>query len=192
STGANFTVALTEEELGSDLAMQEAFRLNPFLSPYGVDGELFLLPGKLTDENGNFLIDKTSTVNPLLEIANTTQSIRRWNAIGSMYLEYMPFDWVSFKTTYSAGLDTSKSGQAWGAQTNVGINNNSLPSSSLQHYENFNYTWDNQFNIDYTFNEDHNVKLLGLQSVFSSRTETSNLSSRNQPFDTGFHNIGSG
>src|SRR5690606_10161757 len=49
STGANFTVALTEEELGSDLAMQEAFRLNPFLSPYGVDGELFLLPGKLTD-----------------------------------------------------------------------------------------------------------------------------------------------
>src|SRR5690606_12696253 len=108
------------------------------------------------------------------------------------YLEYMPFDWLSFKTTYSAGLDTSKSGQAWGAQTNVGINNNSLPSSSLQHYENFNYTWDNQFNIDYTFNEDHNVKLLGLQSIFYSRIETSNLSSRIQPFDTGFHNIGSG
>ena len=33
STGANITVAKITTELGSDLAMQEAFRLSPLMSP---------------------------------------------------------------------------------------------------------------------------------------------------------------
>lgn len=192
SMGTNLTIAMTEQELGSDVAMQEAFRLNPFLSPYGTDGELFPQPGKLTDGSGSFLIDKTSTYNPLLEIANTSDNIRRWNALGSLYFEYSPLDWLSFRTTYSAGFDVFRRGRSWGAQTNTGISNNNLPSSQMERSENFNYTWDNQFNIDYAFNEDHTIKALLLQSIFSSRTERSALSSRNQPFDTGYYNVGSG
>ncbi|MCX2678398.1 TonB-dependent receptor [Galbibacter sp. EGI 63066] len=192
SFGANFTIALTEQQDGSDIAMREAFRLNPFLSPYGLDGELFPQPGKLVDANGDFLINKTSTYNPLLEIENTSDETRRWRGIGSAYFQYNILDWLSFKTTYSAGFTNRRRGRAWGALTNTGTNNNGLPSAALENSENFNGTWDNQFNIDYTFNEDHDFSLLALQSLFYSRTESSFMSSRNMPFDTGFHNIGSG
>lgn len=192
SAGANITVALTEQNLGSDLAMREAFRLNPFLSPYGADGKLFPLPGKLTDENGDYLINKTSTYNPILEINNSNDDIRRWNFIGSAYFEYNPLEWLSLKTTFSAGLDNYRRGRSWGALTNTGVSNNDLPSADMEKSENFNYTWDNQFNINHTFSEDHAFNLLGLQSLYSNRSESSFLSSRNMPFDTGFYNIGSG
>jgi len=190
--GANATLTMTEQNLGSDIALQEAFRLNPFLNPYGLDGELFPLPGKLTDADGNFIINKTSTYNPLLEIQNTTDDLRTWNIIGNTYFQYQALDWLSFKTTFSAGYESTRQGRAWGAQTNTGISNNDLPSAYLSNYENFNYTWDNQFNIDKTFNEIHSFNLLGLYSIYSNRTETSFQSSRNMPFETGFYNIGSG
>ncbi|HIO26268.1 MAG TPA: SusC/RagA family TonB-linked outer membrane protein, partial [Flavobacteriaceae bacterium] len=88
SFGTNLTIARTDQNLGSDVAMRDAFRLNPYLNPYGLDGGLFPQPGKLTNENGDFIINKTSTYNPLLEIANTDNDIRRWNLIGSTYLQY--------------------------------------------------------------------------------------------------------
>jgi len=192
TAGANFTVALTEQNLGSDLAMREAFRLNPYLSPYGLDGELFPMPGKLTDANGDFLINKTSTYNPILEINNSSDDVRRWNLIGSTYFQYNPLEWLSLKTTFSAGLENYRRGRSWGAMTNRGVSNNDLPSADMQRRENFNYTWDNQFNINHTLNDVHDFNLLGLYSLYSNRTESSFVSSRNMPFDTGFYNIGSG
>ncbi|MEP6804189.1 MAG: SusC/RagA family TonB-linked outer membrane protein, partial [Flavobacterium sp.] len=66
STGANVTIANVDSQLGSDLAMQEAFRLSPLMSPYAIDaagnekrGELFFLPGKLTYPDGSWAINKT-------------------------------------------------------------------------------------------------------------------------------------
>ncbi|MEL4308863.1 SusC/RagA family TonB-linked outer membrane protein [Joostella sp. CR20] len=191
--GANVTISLTEQQDGSDLAMQEAFRLNPFLDPYALDSdELFPLPGKLTDADGNFVIDKTSTYNPLLEIQNTSDETRRWTGVGNVYFQYNILDWLSFKTTYSAGFTNSRRGQAWGAMTNTGVNNNDLPSAAMEKVETFNGTWDNQFNIDHTFNDVHAFNFLALQSLYYSKTESSFQSSRNMPFDTGFYNIGSG
>ena len=58
--GTNVTVTLIDQDQGSDVAMREAFRLNPFLDPYDLDGvTLFPQPGKLVDENGDFIINKT-------------------------------------------------------------------------------------------------------------------------------------
>lgn len=192
STGVNLTIARTEQELGSALAMQEAFRLSPFYTPYDLNGNLFPLPGKLTDATGAFLINKTSTYNPLLEIANSVNTINAWNTIGSLFFEYKPINWLSFKTTYSAGFDNSKQGRAWGALTNTGVSNNNLPSADITQKERFNYTWDNQFNIDYALESGHNFSFLGLQSLYSQRNEGMYAYSSNMPFDTGFHNLGSG
>ncbi|MDP3945773.1 MAG: TonB-dependent receptor [Lutibacter sp.] len=199
STGVNITVAMTDEQLGSADAMQEAFRLNPFLSPWAVDldgneiiGQLYLQPGKLRNANNVSQIDKTSTINPLLEIANSSDEIRRWKTVGNLYLEYKPLDWLSFKSTYSAGVEDYRRGKAWGALTNLGLSNKNLPLAEISKSESFNYTWDNQFNINYSFNKDHVLSFLGLQSLYSNRYESSFLSSKNQPFDTRFYNIGSG
>lgn len=199
STGVNLSIAKTDEQLGSADAMTEAFRLNPFLSPWSVDvngdeviGDLYLQPGKLLNPNGVSQIDKTSTINPLIEIANSSDEISRWKTIGSLYAEYKPLKWLSFKTTYSAGIEDYRRGKAWKGLTNVGLVNNRLPSSEISNFKNFNYTWDNQFNIKYTLKEDHAFNFLGLQSFYSNQEETSFLSSRNQPFDNGFYNLGSG
>src|SRR5690606_14131707 len=69
SLGLNLTFANTVEELGSPDAMESAFRFSPLMSPYGLDGELIQRPGKLRNaEDTEWLIDKTSTVNPLVDI----------------------------------------------------------------------------------------------------------------------------
>ena len=197
--GVNLSFAKTNEEFGSVDAMTEAFRLNPFLSPWAVDnngdeiiGQLYLTPGKLKSPNGVSQIDKTSTINPLMEIANSTDQIIRWKTIGNLFLEYKPTSWLSFKTTYSAGLEDYRRGKAWTGETNVGVLNNKLPSGEITNFNNFNFTWDNQFNIKYNINESHNFNLLVLQSFYSNRDESSSLSSKNHPFDTDFYNLGTG
>lgn len=201
ATGVNITIARTDEELGSDVAMREAFRLNPFLSPWEVDdsgneivGQYFAQPGKLTtpSDPNSFVINKTSTYNPLLEIANSSDQIKKWRTLANVYFEYKPIDWLTLKTTYSGNYNNSRRGKYWGVLTNTGNSNQNLASSEIINSQNFNYTWDNQFNINYTLKEDHAFKLLGLQSIYANETESSFLSSLRQPFETGFHNVGSG
>jgi TonB-linked SusC/RagA family outer membrane protein len=198
STGANLTIARIEAELGSDLAMQNAFRYSPLMSPYAVDAngnettQLFFQPGKLTYPDGSWAINKTSTVNPLLEIANSTQDEKSWQTIGNVYFQYQALNWLSFKTTFAAGIFSGKNTSAYGAQTENGVLLANKNSASIKNIENFNYTWDNQIDLKHTFNEDHAVSALLLQSVYSNTDENSYMFSNNQPFDVGSNNMGSG
>lgn len=199
SAGINLTFALNENQLGSNVAMREAFRLNPFLTPFAIDDqgnqtdELFAQPGKLTyPTSGNFAINKTSTYNPLLEIANSSDEIRRINALGNIFLKYAIKENLTIKTALSPGLDNSRRGKSWGVLTNRGISNNNLASSEMNRFENFNYTWDNQIDYSKSFGTAHKIDVLGLQSIYSTRSESLFASSRNQPFETAFYNIGSG
>ncbi|SOE23720.1 TonB-linked outer membrane protein, SusC/RagA family [Spirosomataceae bacterium TFI 002] len=193
SYGLNSTIAMTEDQFGSSVAMREAFRLNPFLSPYGEDGvTLYPQPGKLLDANGNYLINKTSTYNPLLEIANSSDKRRSFTGVGNIFLEYKPLEWLSFKTSFAPSIVNSRRGKSWGAETNTGISNRNLPSAQMENVQKLNYTWDNQFNITKTINNEHNFNFLGLQSIFSSQVEGSKLAARYLPFDTDFFNLGSG
>lgn len=198
TVGGTVNVTLSEIQQGSSLAMREAFRLNPFLKPWAVDennndivGELYPQPGKLRDLNGDYLINKTSTYNPLLEIQNSSDETRQWNTVGNAFILYKPLEWMSFKSTFSAGVQNFRRGQFWGALTNTGNSNNKLPSSSVQNFEGFNYAWDNQIDFEKTFN-DHSFKLLALQSIYVDQIESSTFSSTDQPFETEFYNVGSG
>nr|WP_315088744.1 SusC/RagA family TonB-linked outer membrane protein [uncultured Chryseobacterium sp.] len=199
TTGANITVARTVTEYGSDLAMRSAFSFSPLISPYAVDangndipGQLFLLPGKLTYPDGSWAINKTSTINPLLEIANSRQNERVWQTLGNLFFQYQPKKWLSLKTTFSAGFSNSRLGISNTAETNVGIALNRLNSASVGKTENFNYTWDNQIDIKHTFKDVHDVSLLLLQSIYSNEEESSYGYSNGQPFNSEFYNLGFG
>ncbi|OMQ10491.1 TonB-dependent receptor [[Flexibacter] sp. ATCC 35103] len=199
STGANVTIARLDTQLGSDLAMQDAFRLSPLMSPWAVDaagnekvGTLFFLPGKLTYPDGSWAINKTSTVNPLVEIANSSQTEKTWQTVGNVYLQYQPIKWLTFKTTFAAGIENTVTSTAYGAQTNAGVTLNGKNSASIKNFNNFNYTWDNQIDLKHTFNDVHDFSVLLLQSIYSNVDETSYLYSNNQPFDVGSNNLGSG
>lgn len=201
STGANITVARVENQLGSDLAMQEAFRLSPLMSPWAVDangneivGKLFFQPGKLVVDGTTtpFVIDKTSSVNPFVEIANSSQNENRWQTIGNVFFQYNALDWLSFKTTFAAGIENGRNSSAYGALSNAGVTLNNKNSASVEQTENFNYTWDNQIDIKKTFNEVHDFSALLLQSLYSNVDQSSFSSSNGMPFDTGFYNLGAG
>lgn len=199
TTGANVTIARVDTQLGSDLAMQDAFRLSPLMSPWAIDadgnervGTLFFLPGKLTYPNGSWAINKTSTVNPLMEIANSSQKEKTWQTVGNVFFQYQALKWLSFKTTFAAGIENTVTSAAYGAQTNAGVTLNGKNSASIKNYNNFNYTWDNQIDLKHTFAEVHDFSVLLLQSLYSNVDETSYLYSNNQPFNTGSNNMGSG
>lgn len=199
TTGANITVARTVTEYGSDTAMRSAFSFSPLMSPYAVDamgndipGQLFLLPGKLTYPDSSWAINKTSTINPLLEIANSRQNERTWQTLGNLFFQYQPKKWLSFKTTFSAGFSNTNLGISNTAQTNIGIALINKNSASVAKTENFNYTWDNQIDLKYTFNDVHDVSLLLLQSLYSNENESSYGYSNGQPFNSEFYNLGFG
>lgn len=199
STGANVTIAHVDTQLGSDLAMQDAFRLSPLMSPWAVDaagnekvGTLFFLPGKLTYPDGSWAINKTSAVNPLMEIANSSQTEKTWQTVGNVYMQYQPLKWLTFKTTFSAGIQNTSTNSAYTAQTNNGVTLNGKNSASIKTFNNFNYTWDNQVDLKHTFNDVHDFSLLLLQSSYSNVDENSYMYSNNQPFDVGTNNMGSG
>ncbi|HSD06597.1 SusC/RagA family TonB-linked outer membrane protein, partial [Flavobacterium sp.] len=199
STGANVTIARVEAELGSDVAMSNAFRLSPLMSPWAVDangkeiiGTMFWQPGKLTYPNGSFAVNKTSTVNPFFEIDNSSQTEKSWQTIGNVYFQYQALNWLSFKTTFAAGIFNGVNSTAYGAQTEAGVTLTNKNSASVKNLQNFNYTWDNQIDIKHTFNEDHAVSALLLQSFYSNVDENQYMYSNNQPFDVGSNNMGSG
>jgi len=199
STGANITIAHVDTQLGSDLAMQDAFRLSPLMSPWAIDaagneriGSLFFLPGKLTYPDGSWAINKTSAVNPLMEIANSSQTEKTWQTVGNAYMQYQPLKWLTFKTTFSAGIQNTTTSSAYTAQTNAGVTLNGKNSASIRTFNNFNYTWDNQIDLKKTFNDVHDFSLLLLQSSYSNVDENSYMYSNNQPFDVGTDNMGSG
>jgi len=199
SFGVNLTISKTNEQLGSPTAMQEAFRQNPFTSPWAIDaagndivGTYAQQPGTLKYPNGTSAINKTGSYNPFLEIANSVDEIDRFTTIGNVFGEYKINSWLSFRSTFSAGKMDAREGRSFGAQTDFGLKNKSLPSGDVTNVQNFNYTWDNQFNINYTLAKDHVFSFLGLQSFYSNTTETYFAASRENPFETSFYNLGSG
>ena len=191
SLGLNLTLANTNQELGSENAMESAFRFSPLMSPFGFDGELIPFPGRIRNPDGSTLINKTGTLNPLLDIAGVDDRLRRWTTVGNIYAQYKPLNWLTFKSTFSGNVDNLRRGTFNDVETieRIGIGTNRAERLDV---ENYSYTWDNQFDINFTFKENHNVKLLGLQSVFLTQTERSFVRAEDIQFDTGFYNLGAG
>ena len=202
SFGVNITLSKSIDQLGSPFAMQEAFRQNPFTSPWAIDtagneiiGTYAPQPGTLRYGNvstGALVFNKTGSYNPFLEISNSSDEISRLTSISSAFAEYKATKWLSFRSTLSAGYTSAREGRSLGAQTDFGSKNGNLPSGDVTNMTNFNYTWDNQFNINYTLKQDHDFSFLGLMSLYSNTTETFFQASRQNPFETGFYNLASG
>ena len=202
SFGVNITLSKSVDQLGSPFAMQEAFRQNPYTSPWAIDaagnemvGTYAPQPGTLRYGNiptGAWAINKTGSYNPFLEIANSSDEISRLTSITSAFAEYKVTKWLSFKSTLSAGYTSAREGRSLGAKTDFGSKNGNLPSGDVTNMTNFNYTWDNQFNVNYTLKENHDFSFLGLMSLYSNQTESYFQASRENPFETGFYSLGSG
>jgi len=182
--GTSINLAIVDQQAGSNNAIVDAFRMSPVLKPYLTDNptQLAIQPGKDLP-----YVDQTSSVNPLVDMANASNNTRAFNAIGNVYLEYSPLRWLSVKTTFQPRFKYNKNGVFNGTNSEgkVGV----LPDATVTQLESFSYVWDNQVSATKSIN-DHHFNLMGLYSTNLFRDETLNASSTLLPYNSNIYNLG--
>ncbi len=184
NAGANINLAIIDKSLGSDNSLVDAFRMSPLLKPY-----LTANPNQLAIQPGKDLpyIDMTSSVSPLYEAANTANDTRTFNAIGSVFLEYLPINWLSLKTTFQPRFKYDKNGKFYGSNTEGRIG--ALPDAEQTINESFSYIWDNQISVNKTINE-HSFNAMALYSMNMFRDESLGAVGLKLPYNSGYYNLG--
>ena len=217
STGFNINTAYSTQETGSDNGILSAFRMSPITTPYTngnldpllnhLDGNVIVVPGKTTesvkDANGNpsFLNSIggggfTSSVNPLIDLANTSNNTKKILAMGSAFLQYSPIKNLFLKTTISPSFNTYRAG-IYKSTLAEGNYDNPLTTAveadakaSVNNYTYFNYTWDNQLDYKFTLNSDHNLDVMGLYSIYSENSELYTTSTAGYNSNYLWYNLG--
>ncbi len=208
STGINVNMAYSNQQYGSNRAVNNAFAMSPILSPYATNldpalntiiGNMVLYPGKTTesvkDASGNYIYANsigqsgpTSTVNPLIDITSTNNQTRQFVVMGSAYLQFAPLKNLQLKSTFSPNLTTYRNGLYMSefAQDNIGKE----PTANVTNNTFFSYTWDNQINYKFKLKDDHSFDLMGLYSISSDNTENYYANTLGYSYDFDWYNLG--
>ena len=185
---AGFTVNLAriEHDYSSDDAIQQAFRMNPFMSPYDAEGNLVLTPGTA----GNLGTDSyqfTSQNNAICIFNNEVKNRETWRALGNVYVEIKPFKGLNFKTTFSPNYTYYRQGLFIGTET--GNDKNSATKITQRQFD---WTWDNVLTYDTTIKDIHHINAMGLFSLNSGNTEYQKLAYNGVLDGTNWWNLQSG
>lgn len=198
ATGVSANLATANQSVGSQHAIDNGFLMAPIMMAYYKEdgnghraGEPIYQPGKdavMYPDGGG----PTSTINPVVDMANSKDQTRTYNAIANLYLQYSPIDEVIIKTTFAPSYQKARHGVFYGAQTQIrGGNGNQAEETNTEH---FSYTWDTQANYINTFgkNDEHSLNVLGLFSAYQDKMESQYAKITNMPFDVDWNNWGSG
>ena len=114
TVGFNFNMARQENEYAYDAAVQDAYRMNPYMVPYYLQDQtdkdgVWHQKGEMTNFPGNaFTLATTATGNqftdafsPLMQFKNSTKKRETWRALGNFYLQFDFMKGLNFKTTFS-------------------------------------------------------------------------------------------
>ncbi|MDP4226076.1 MAG: TonB-dependent receptor [Bacteroidota bacterium] len=217
STGFNISTGYSTQETGSDNAMLSAFRMSPIVAAYtngNLDpalnhliGDVIVVPGKTTetlkDANGNAIFPNsigsggfTSSINPLIDLASTSNNTKKIVALGSAYLQFIPFKNLILKTTISPSITSYRTG-LYKSTLAEGNYDNPLTTAvendakaNVENFTYYNYTWDNQVNYKFTLNNDHNFDLMGLFSLYSENSEDYNTNTAGYNYNYEWYNLG--
>lgn len=187
--GATTNLSQTEIEFGNGLAYQQATRMAPIFKIYDANGNILIQPGLASNmvkpgEPGN---NFTGNTNPLWEIQTGNDNNRRQDILASFYLQYTPIPGLTIRSAIQPNFNKNRVGRYTEMNDNIvqrtGYSDNS---------ESFEYTWDNSINYQKSFNQVHNFKVIGTQSVYSSRVESLEVSANSLPYNSGWYNLFSG
>lgn len=170
TAGFSFNLARIDNQYANDDAVQNAYRMNPFMQPYNANGEINDKPGdyvSMGSDNGYQFSDQP---NPLRYIENQTKERETWRILGNVYLQFKPLKGLSLKTTFSPNYTYYRQGQfneKSALISDFADNNRAIKSTSRA----LSWTWDNVVNYNRTFAEKHSVDLMGLFSMTASNSE---------------------
>ncbi len=183
--GATANLAHQNIGSGSQNGYQDLFRMSPVLAAYAADGSLIRQPGiaSVIEGSGNF----TSSGNPLFEIESGNQENRRFDILGSAFVQYAPIEGLEFKSTFMPRFNRTREGYFYGVTPE-------RPQSVAyqENRESFEYTWDNQVTYRKTIAKDHSINATLINSFYKTRYEMAKLNSNNLPYDSGWYNMGLG
>lgn len=169
SAGFNFNMAKINNSYTSGDAVNNAYLMNPFMSPYDDEGNMLLQPG-LNTSLGTDSNQFTSSYNPLAYLENEVNRRETWRLLGNIYLNFKIIDGLTFKTTFSPSYTSYCEGDFVG--TGVGASENSASKVSKT---SFSWTWDNVITWDKRFKDIHKVNLMGLFSMQQSKSDGTSL-----------------
>lgn len=193
SAGFSFNAARIKNEYANDAAIQSAFRMNPYMTPYDADGNLNAKPGNnaaLRTSSYQF----SDEPNPLLKMMSTSKERETWRILGNFYVKFDIIKGLDFKTTFSPSYNNYREGYFEGYKDengnfyDSGLTQN---SASLTTNRGFSWTWDNILNYNTTIAEDHNIGIMLLLSQEASNTEKINMSGNDVMELTDWWNMGS-
>ncbi|TXK48898.1 TonB-dependent receptor [Pontibacter qinzhouensis] len=186
AAGVNFNFSLSEIERGSDLAVTNAFRMAPIFSPYDADGNLVFRPGQIPIPGTTNVTSMTSSVNPLIDNANSVNNTRRYFGVGNLYLQYSPVSWLDLRSTFSPSVSFNRQGRYWGPLTESrGLQ---AAAAELERRENFSYIMDNIITARKEINE-HSFTFTGLHSIQRDQFESNFNRVSGLPFNSSFNNL---
>ncbi|MDF9829107.1 TonB-dependent receptor [Parabacteroides sp. PF5-6] len=203
SMGASANMAATDSDYGSRRGIQEAFRANGYWLPYNTEtGEVNYQPGKdLAPGQASsltFPAGFSSSVSPLIDAMNSSDQTKSYRFLSTLYAQYQPIQEVIIKTSFAPTLYISRQGEYYGGLSsmqsstyNASTNPEGTALATVSKIQNFAYTWDTQVNYIKTFNQDHNINLMGLASVYSNEAEKYGLTGTGVTPETLWYNLGS-
>ncbi|MDH6534154.1 TonB-dependent receptor [Parabacteroides sp. 52] len=203
TVGASANMAATDSDYGSKRGVQEAFRANGYWLPYNTEtGEVNYQPGKdLAPGQASsltFPAGFSSSVSPLIDAMNSSDKTKSYRFLSTLYAQYQPIQEVFIKTSFAPTLSISRQGEYYGGLSsmqsstyNASSNPEGTALATVTKNQMFSYTWDTQVNYIKTFNQDHNINLMGLASVYSWQNEKYGLTGTGVTPNTLWYNLGS-
>lgn len=167
--GFSFNLAKMDRSYANDVAVQNAYRMNPFMQPYDADGNINRKPGNyeaMGSDNGYQFSDQPS---PFLYIDNQTRLRERWRMLGNAYIQIKPVKGLNIKSTFSPNFSYTRLGQFDGVMEE----DDDFTTNKAQKTDSraFDWTWDNIVNYNTTIAEKHAIDLMGLASLTASNSE---------------------
>ena len=194
SAGFSFNGARTLQDYANDAAVQSAYRMNPYMTPYNSDGKLNAKPG-------NYAALRTSSYqfsdepNPLLKMESINKQRETWRMLGNFYVKFDIIKGLDFKTTFSPSYTYYRQGYFEGYKDEDGnfydssLSNN---AANITNYRGFSWTWDNIINYNTTIANDHNISIMALYSQQAGNSEKTYWAATEVLDGTDWWNMGTG
>ena len=144
------------QTISSAETVRQAYRLNGLSDMYNEDGSLRVFPD---DALGN-------VSNPLVERENNQSELLNLHVFGNTYFQYQPFDWMTFKTTFSPDVYFQRTGSYAGKDSKNGKGQAANATAGNDWKRSLSYTWTNVLTFDKSFNDKHAINaMLGTEWV---------------------------
>jgi TonB-linked SusC/RagA family outer membrane protein len=173
--GANINLAYTNRELGSTGILKQLFRMPPWTPAYNRDDEMIQVP----------MVGISGNVSPLAVMKNNRYNSQDYYVISNFYLEFIPVEWLSLKTTFSPNITFNRLGEYWDP-----LQTKSSGGGYMSMSNDLSYIWDNQLHASKEIGL-NTVNFDFIHSLQMNRYEYLYGFGWDLPFNSEFYNVGS-